>query len=148
MNQQLSKSSTPASGATPVEQVYFAWDDALSRNDKDALLALYAPDAVLESPLIPHVLKTERGIVRGHAELRKLLDEVAARKPPVRKFHRTGYLTDGKRLIWEYPRETPNGEQMDFVEAMELNDQGLIQRHRVYWGWYGVRVIQRDEYHR
>jgi hypothetical protein len=31
---------------------------------------------------------------------------------------------------------------------MELNDQGLIQRHRVYWGWYGVRVIQRDEYHR
>jgi len=148
MNQALSKSSTPASGTTPVEHVYFAWDDALSRNDKSALLALYAPDAVIESPLIPHVLKTERGIARGHAEIQKLLDEVAARKPPARKFHRTGYLTDGKRLIWEYPRETPTGEQMDFVEAMELNDQGLIQRHRVYWGWYGVRVIQRDEYHR
>jgi hypothetical protein len=147
MNQQLSKSSRPTTGTTPVEHVYFAWDDALSRNDKDALLALYAPDAVIESPLIPHVLKTDKGIVRGHAEIQKLLDEVAARKPPVRKFHRTGYLTDGKRLIWEYPRETPNGEQMDFVEAMELNDRGLIQRHRVYWGWYGVRVIQRDEYH-
>jgi hypothetical protein len=24
---------------------------------------------------------------------------------------------------------------MDFVEAMELNDEGLIQRHSVYWGW-------------
>jgi len=148
MNQQLSKSSIPATAATPVEQIYFAWDDALSRNDKEALLALYAPDAVIESPLIPHVLKTERGIVRGRAEIQKLLDEVAARKPPARKFHRTGYLTDGKRLIWEYPRETPDGDQMDFVEAMELNEQGLIQRHRVYWGWYGVRVIQRDEYHR
>ncbi|HEY3149745.1 MAG TPA: nuclear transport factor 2 family protein, partial [Dongiaceae bacterium] len=64
MNQQLSKSSIPATAATPVEQIYFAWDDALSRNDKEALLALYAPDAVIESPLIPHVLKTERGIVR------------------------------------------------------------------------------------
>jgi ketosteroid isomerase-like protein len=134
--------------ATPVERVYFAWDDALSRNDTAALLALYAPDAVIESPLIPHVLKSERGIVRGATEIRALLDEVAARKPPARQFHRSGYLTDGKRLIWEYPRETPDGEQMDFVEAMELNDQGLIQRHRVYRGWYGVRVIQRDQYHR
>jgi hypothetical protein len=42
-------------------------------------------------------------------------------------------LTDGKRLIWEYPRGTSKGEQMDFVEAMDLNDEGLIQRHCVYW---------------
>ena len=132
---------------TPVERVYFAWDDALSRNDKQALLALYAHDAVIESPLIPHVLKTERGVLRGRTEIQALLDEVAARKPPVRRFHRTGYLTDGKRLIWEYPREIPDGEQMDFVESMELSDDGLIQRHRVYWGWFGVRVLQRDEYH-
>jgi ketosteroid isomerase-like protein len=126
---------TNTTATTPVERVYFAWDDALSRNDKAALLALYAPDAVIESPLIPHVLKSERGIVRGAAEIRALLDEVAARKPPARQFHRTDYLTDGTRLIWEYPCETPDGEQMDFVEAMELNDQGLIHRHRVYWGW-------------
>jgi len=37
---------------------------------------------------------------------------------------------------------------MDFVEAMDLNDDGLIQRHCVYWGWYGFRVLQRNEYHR
>jgi hypothetical protein len=86
-------------------------------------------------------------IVRGHAEIQRLLDEVAARKPPVRRFHRTGYLTDGKRLIWEYPREVPDGDQMDFVEVMELNDDGFIQRHRVYWGWFGVRIMQRDQYH-
>jgi hypothetical protein len=139
---------TNTTAATPAERVYFAWDDALSRNDTKALLALYAPDAIIESPLIPHVLKSERGIVHGEAEIRALLAEVAARKPPARQFHRTGYLTDGKRLVWEYPRETPGGEQMDFVEAMELNDDGLIQRHRVYWGWYGVGVIQRDQYHR
>ena len=36
---------------------------------------------------------------------------------------------------------------MDFVEVMELAD-GLIQRHCVYWGWRGIKVIQDDAYHR
>ena len=44
------------SGVTPAERIYFAWNDALSRNDPAALLACYATDAVLESPLIPHLL--------------------------------------------------------------------------------------------
>jgi len=57
-------------------------------------------------------------------------------------------LTDGKRVIWEYPRSGPKGEQMDFVESMELNTEGLIQRHCVYWGWFGFGVMQRNEYHR
>lgn len=142
-----STEATPTT-STPVERIYFAWNDALSRNDTEALVALYAPDAVLESPLIPHLLGTERGVLHGHAEMRRLLDKVVESKPPVRQYYRTGYLTDGKRLIWEYPRTTPSGDQMDFVEAMELNDNGLIQRHCVYWGWLGVRVLQRDEYHK
>ena len=73
---------------------------------------------------------------------------LAARKPPGRTYHRSGYLTDGKRLIWEYPRDADAGEQMDFVEVMELDDDGLIRRHCVYWGWFGVGVLQRDEYPR
>jgi hypothetical protein len=73
---------------------------------------------------------------------------VFAHTPPARKRHREGFFTDGRRLIWEYPRATPNGDQMDFVESMELNDEGLIGRHRVYWGWFGVGVLQRDEYRR
>jgi hypothetical protein len=31
---------------------------------------------------------------------------------------------------------------------MDLNEDGLIQRHCVYWGWFGFRVLQRDEYRR
>ena len=72
----------------------------------------------------------------------------SSRKPPVRTYRRSGYLTDGKRLIWEYPRDAGAGEQMDFVEVMELDDDGLIRRHCVYWGWFGVGVLQRDEYPR
>ena len=133
--------------STPVERIYFAWEDALSRNDAAALLALYAEDAVLESPLVPHLCGTKSGVLRGHAE-RRLFEMLAARKPPVRTYHRSGYLTDGKRLIWEYPRDAGAGEQMDFVEVMELDDDGLIRRHCVYWGWFGVGVLQRDEYPR
>lgn len=141
-------SSSAGRGSSPVERMYFAWNDALSRNDADGLLALYAQDAVLESPLVPHLLGTGHGVLRGHAELRRLFDLLAERKPPVRQYHRSGYLTDGKRLVFEYPRDAGSGEQMDFVEVMDLNEAGLIQRHCVYWGWFGVRVLQRDEYRR
>jgi ketosteroid isomerase-like protein len=129
------------------ERIYHEWDAALSNNDVEALLVLYHPDAVLESPLVPHLLGIESGICRGADEIRKLLEIVAERKPVKRKFYRKDYFTDGKTLMWEYPRVTPKGEQMDFVEIMELKD-GLIHYHRVYWGWYGCNVLKNDEYHR
>ena len=30
---------------------------------------------------------------------------------------------------------------MDLVEVMEIED-GLIRRHRVYWGWYALNVLK------
>ena len=65
----------------------------------------------------------------------------------MRRRFRTSHLTDGTRLMWEYPRATPDGDQMDFAEVMDIRD-GLIQHHRVYWGWFGVGVLDRDEYRR
>jgi hypothetical protein len=47
--------------ASPVERIYCEWDEAFSRNDEKALLALYAPDGVLESPLIPHLVGKKEG---------------------------------------------------------------------------------------
>ncbi|MEA2948539.1 MAG: hypothetical protein QOI40_3869, partial [Alphaproteobacteria bacterium] len=40
----------------------------------------------------------------------------------------------------------PDGEQIDFVEVMEIRDN-LIRHHRVYWGWFGFNVLQEDRYH-
>lgn len=37
-----------------IEHIYHEWDDAISRLDVEKLLTLYADDAILESPLIPH----------------------------------------------------------------------------------------------
>lgn len=126
--------TTQQKTATPVERMYFAWNDALSRNDAEQLLALYTRDAHFEGPLVPHLLDTKSGVLHGHDQLRPLFDKLAGRKPKVRQYYRSGYLTNGKRMIFEYPRDAGDGEQMDFVvEVMELNDEGLIERHCVYW---------------
>jgi hypothetical protein len=130
------------------EQVYRDWDDALGRKDADAAAQLYARDCVLESPLVCHLLTSDRGVVEGRERLREFIRMVFERTPPARKRYREGFFTNGRKLIWEYPRATPGGDQMDFVESMELNDEGLIRRHCVYWGWYGVNVLQRDAYRR
>jgi hypothetical protein len=130
-----------------LERIYYAWDRALAEHRVDDLLSLYSPDAVLETPLIPHLLETGEGVCRGHAEIRALLARVVERKPPMRKYFRTGYLTDGRTMMFEYPRVTPDGEQMDFLEVMDVVD-GLIQYHRVYWGWRGVKVMSEDAYRR
>ncbi|MCV7443059.1 hypothetical protein AWB91_08505 [Mycobacterium paraense] len=129
-----------------IEAVTHAWEKALAEHDVEALLACYAPDAVLESPVAAHILGAQ-GVCRGHDELRPFLAEVVARTPEERQYHRAGFFTDGRRATWEYPRQTPNGQQMDFVEVMEI-DNGLITAHRVYWGWRGVQILLNDEYHR
>ena len=52
------------------EHIYREWDEALGRKDIDVALKLYAPDAVLESPLVRHILGGAEGIVRGRDDLR------------------------------------------------------------------------------
>jgi ketosteroid isomerase-like protein len=123
-----------------IEHIFTAWDAALGAKDVDAAVALYQPDAVLESPLVCHLLDTDEGVVRGREDLRRFVSRVFAHQPAKRRRYRAGYLTDGARLVWEYPRQTPDGDQMDIVEVMEIRD-GLIAHHRVYWGWVGVGML-------
>ena len=130
-----------------VERVYRAWDAALKAKDVGAAVALYAEDVRLESPLVRHLTGSQAGVVDGRERLYDFVRLVFARTPANRGHFRTGFFTDGHRLIWEYPRETPHGDQMDFVESMEIED-GLIRRHRVYWGWFGVKVIEENRYRR
>jgi hypothetical protein len=125
------------------ERIYHEWDEALGRKDLDAAIKLYAPDVVLESPLVRHLLGGAEGIVSGRENLRHFVKLVFASAPPLRRRHRQAFFTDGKRLMWEYPRDAPDGPQMDLVEVMDIAD-GLIQRHCVYWGWLGVKVLEED----
>lgn len=78
---------------------------------------------------------------RGRESLRAFVEKVFAQEPRERRRLRMGFLSDGSRVTWEYPREAGAGEQRDVVEVMEIRD-GLIQHHRVYWGWYSVRLYE------
>jgi hypothetical protein len=137
---------TAAKVNADIDPVIERWEAALGGHDAAGLVATYAEDAVLESPLVLHVTG-KQGRLCGHRELRPFFESIVKRTPTLRGFHRGVYFTDGRRAVWEYPRDCPDGEQMDFVEVMEIVD-GLIQRQRVYWGWFGVNVLLTDRYHR
>ncbi|OZM82318.1 nuclear transport factor 2 family protein [Pseudonocardia sp. MH-G8] len=126
--------------AEQIEHVFTAWDDALGAQDLDAAMALYRADATLESPLVRYLLGTGEGVVRGREDLRRFVERVFAHQPAERRRYRTGLLAGGSRIVWEYPRESPEGDQMDIVEVMEIRD-GLIAHHRVYWGWFSVGML-------
>ncbi|MDU9001849.1 hypothetical protein [Streptomyces mirabilis] len=44
-------------------------------------------------------------------------------------------------MTWEYPRQTPTGEQPRLVESTDIVD-GLIARHLVCWGWVGFKKLR------
>lgn len=73
----------------------------------EGLLNLYATDATIESPLIPHLLKKDSGICNGREELRLLIEKVAQHKPFIRKYFKKNFFTDGKRLFLNIQGKLP-----------------------------------------
>jgi ketosteroid isomerase-like protein len=55
--------TTASPGA--IEAVMQAWESALAAHDLDALLACYAPDATLESPVAAHITGGDGSIGGG-----------------------------------------------------------------------------------
>ena len=123
--------------------IHREWHRAASTRDIPALIALYADDAVLESPLVPVILNEKSdGVLRGKDEIGRFL-EAGARSRPIdliRWYRSDAFFSGGATLIWEYPRVTPDGDQVEIVEVMEIPG-GLIQHHRIYWGWKGCTLI-------
>lgn len=126
-----------------IRRIYERWHETVLDRDIDGLIALYAEDALFESPL---VLAGSRiatsGILRGKPAIRDFLAEWL-RKPRsgLGRWYRTGtFFSNGRQLTWEYPRDTPDGDQIDLIEMIDLAD-GLIAHHRVYWGWVGFQAL-------
>ena len=125
------------------EQIYRQWHEAAKSRNTAALLALYHEAAELESPLVPIILNKNSGVLHGKAEIGRFLEEGTRRRPnELVRWHREDgrFLASGDTLVWEYPRTTPAGEQIDILELMRLSD-GLIAQHRIYWGWFGTQIL-------
>jgi steroid Delta-isomerase len=126
-----------------LRHIHHAWHAAVVARDLDALLALYTDDAVLESPLILVAQPDRRtGVLRGHDALRAFFAAGLRATPaaPTRWYRTEVFLSHGNRLVWEYPRATPDGDQIDLVEVMDLDGE-RIAHHRVYWGWAGFLAL-------
>ncbi|KVG68948.1 nuclear transport factor 2 family protein [Burkholderia ubonensis] len=125
-------------------RIHEGWHAAVVSRDLDALMSLYAQDAVLETPLVVVALPDHgSGVLRGKAAIAEFF-AAGLRNPQNRlgRWYRTGlFFSNGRQLVWEYPRETPEGDQVDLVEVMDLRD-GLIAHHRVYWGWVGFTALR------
>ena len=125
-----------------IEVIYEQWHDFAQTRNVAALIDLYSDGAIFESPLVPAIMDQESGVLTGRNEILSFLQEGTKRRPnDLVRWHRTGdYFTNGNTLIWEYPRETPNGDQIDIMEVMEVAN-GKIVRHRIYWGWFGSSIL-------
>lgn len=128
----------------PGDHVSERWHRRIAAREGTRLADLYTEDAILESPLVARVLDTEHGLVQGRAELDHFLQDLTRRRPApdeLPSLYRTGaFLFDGETLVWEYPSRTPDGDQLDLVEVMEL-DGDRIRRHRIYWGRRGTQHV-------
>lgn len=83
------------------ERIHREWDTHARSLDTDNLIALYAQDAILETPLVPAIFEGRSGVLRGHREIRPFFEEGARRRPNelVRWYRTDNWFTDGKRTL-------------------------------------------------
>ena len=130
---------------TDAQHIYEAWHTAAKNRDTAALIALYHDDAEFESPLVPIIMARASGVLHGRAEIQAFLAEGTRRRPnELVRWYRDGtHFVSGSTLVWEYPRQTPKGDQVDILELMDIRG-GKIMHHRIYWGWFGTQMLIRS----
>jgi ketosteroid isomerase-like protein len=108
------------------------WLRAFNARELDALLALYAEDAVHTSPKL-RVKKPETlGQVRGRTDLRAWWQDSFERLPGLR-YEALTITADRERVWMEYLRRAPGELDMTVAEVLDVN-AGRIVASRVYHG--------------
>lgn len=121
-----------AMSTSPLLAIARRWLAAFAESDLDALLALYADDAVHASPKIRARHPETGGLLRGKPALRAWWADAFGRLPGLRYEERT--LTADARRVWmEYARVLPGEPELMVAEVLEIED-GLIVGSRVYHG--------------
>jgi ketosteroid isomerase-like protein len=111
------------------------WLACFERADVEALVALYADDAVHTSPKIRVMHPQTGGKLVGKAQLRAWWKDAFERLPGLRYEEQT--LTpaaDGSRVFMEYLRHAPGQEDMPVAEALDVGADGRIVASRVFHG--------------
>ena len=122
---------------TTVEHLIGDLEAASSRNNLEALVALFAPDATIESYLVSRVFNRKEGVCRGRTEIRELALALMRRgkpwgghEPPIIR---------GNTVAIEYRNASSDAEKFS-VDIIEVRD-GKIQSLRAYAGWRAIMAL-------
>lgn len=108
-------------------------DEAWAKGDIEALVAFFAENATIESPLVCRIFQRTEGICRGREEIRRLLSALVdqgrpwgTHEPPI---------VGGKSVVVEYRPKAPSSDAEHVsVDVLELR-AGKVQSLRAYLGW-------------
>ncbi|MFN7133049.1 MAG: NUDIX domain-containing protein [Myxococcales bacterium] len=120
-------------GGEPLVALARAWLSAFNRRDLDALLALYADDAVHTSPKLRVQKPETRGEVRGKAALRGWWSGAMHRLPGLR-YDEQRLTAGGSQVFMEYLRVNPGEEPYVVAEVLVTGSDGRIVASHVYHG--------------
>ena len=120
--------------------IFERWHEANLAQNVDELMALYTQDATFESPAVAVTLGGN-GLLVGRDKIYSYFEKFYAGGVANKGWWRSGkFFVNGQAMTWEYPRNSPSGDQNDIVEYIDV-ENGLIAGHRVYWGWYGLKTL-------
>ena len=117
------------SSVNDVAQFAREWIAAWNAHDLERVLAHYAPDVELSSPLAAERIPASGGYIRGEAELRAYWEPALAANPDLH-FDLEAVLTavDGCTILYRNHR----GQQV--AESLYWNEAGLVTRAAVAYG--------------
>lgn len=114
------------------EEIAQKWLAAFSQKDLDALLCLYADDAVHYSPKLKMRKPETMGLVQGKAAMAQWWQEAFDRLPTLH-YQYTTLTANADRVFIEYVRSVSGEPDMLVAEALDITN-GLIKTSRVYHG--------------
>jgi hypothetical protein len=108
------------------------WLETFNQGNVDALVALYAPEAVHHSPKLRAAHPETEGRVTGRAQLHAWWTESFARLPGLH-YRLIALTADDDRAVLEYARELPGSEPLRVAEVFVCR-AGQIVESFVYHG--------------
>jgi hypothetical protein len=124
--------SPPITPAAQLQSVLRAFDAAWARNDLEGVVAIFAKDATLESPLVLRLLNRTDGALHGRDEIREMVRALMSSGTPWRGHDPP--LIRGRTAAIEFKRSPSDGGQFYSVDIIEIRE-GAIQSLRAYSGW-------------
>jgi steroid Delta-isomerase len=130
----LEQSPHPAQRAAALSARY------ASERVKDAWLALYAEDAVIEDPVGKSPLDPAGAGHRGHAALSRFWDMVIAPGNMTYVIRESYACADECANVWSLTNTLPGGVQVtvDLVSIYKVNAAGKLLSMRAYWSFAEV----------